>query len=806
MRYGYFDDARREYVITDPRTPLKWINYVGTLAFGGLVDHTGGALLCKQDPALNRITRYLTLNPASDFKGETLYLRLKLRWGYQLIAPYFVPCLTPYQRYECRIGLGYTRIVSEMGGVRCEATIFVPPGADCEVRDMRITNISSQAIELDAIPLVEYSHFDALKQLTNADWVPQTMQSRAHYDEEGRVVLEQYAFMHKEQRVNYFTSNLAADSFETERRHFLGANEYGTWADPLALREPYLGCHEAKRGDNIAALLHDLGVLQPGESRRLITQLGQAPSLVQAGAQIERYRNPEAVEAALAEQAAGWQNLLAVVQVKTPDAAFNSMLNIHNPRQCHTTFNWSRYLSLYQLGYGARGIGFRDSSQDVLGIMPFLPQEARQLITRLLRVQKLDGSAMHQFNPLSMQASVGDAAERDDRPHYYSDDALWIVLAVAAYLKETGDFDFLNEELPYYNDDHSERAVARGSVAEHLRRALEFTHSNCGVHGLPLLGFADWNDTMNLPPGSESCFSACLYGKALLEMIEIETVCGDPASVQHFRGYYDEIYQAFNQHAWDGDWFVSYFNERGEPLGSQRNRAGQIYAYPQAWAVIAGFAGPQRARQALESVYHRLNTRNGIKLSTPGFDHFDPHEGGITTYPPGAKENGGIFLHVNPWLILAETLLGNGERAYRYYAQINPATRNERIDEFESEPYVYPQNMLGDEHPQFGAARNSWLSGTAAWMELVGTQHVLGIRPTYQGLCVDPCIPPAWDGFEVVRRYRQALYRIQVRNPQHVSGGVSSLLVDGQPVMGQLVPLFSSGEHTVEVVLGKNAG
>ncbi|WP_341678351.1 glycosyl transferase [Niveibacterium sp. SC-1] len=803
MNYGYFDDARREYVITTPKTPVKWINYVGGLAFGGFVDQTGGSLICKGDPALNRIVKYLPQAPASDFKGETLYLRFRQADGcYKVFSPFYVPTLDPYDLYECRVGLGYSRYVSEFYGIRTDVTVFVPPGEQRVIRDIRIFNVGSKALDIDAIPVVEYTHFDALKQFTNADWVPQTMQSRALREADGRLVLTQYAFMKRDTTQNYFTSNLPVASFESDRKRFLGDNEYGTWRQPLALLNEQLGNYEAQRGDNIAALMHELGTLQPGESRRLITQLSQARSVADDAETIARFRDPAEVDKAFAALAAAWEDYLSVLQVKTPDPKFDSMINVHNPRQCATTKNWSRDLSLYQLGFGGRGIGFRDSSQDSMGMVSNDPEGAKGLITKLLHVQKRDGSAMHQFFPSTMVASVGDSHEFPDRPKYYGDDHLWIILAVAAYLKETGDVAFLKQEIPFYEKGEGDHPLEAAPVLEHLKRAIEFTWAHRGRHGLPLLGFADWNDTVNLRTGAESNFISAQFGKALQEMTDIAEMLGDTSAASRYRQLYAEMKEIVNRETWDGEWFVRYYDHDGSPLGSKANQYGKIYINSQSWNVLCGFAEGERALTALDSVNKHLNTANGLKLSAPGFNGYDKNLGGVSTYPPGAKENGGIFLHTNPWVMIAETLVGNGDRAYQYYSQINPAYKNECIDEFEAEPYCYPQNMLGDEHPQFGLGRNSWLSGTSSWTYQAATRHILGLQPGFQGLIVDPCIPKAWDGFTAVRRFRGATYEITVRNPDHVSKGVRSLTVDGKPVAGKVVPLFAEGRHKVELVLG----
>jgi cellobiose phosphorylase len=802
--YGYFDDEAREYVITDPRTPVKWINYLGSLDFGGFIDQTGGILLCRQDPALNRITRYRAQGPPSEFRGTTLYLRTPLvEGGYEVSSPFHVPALTPLDRFECHVGLGYSTFISEAKGLRMEVRAFIPPGESVLIQQVWVTNVGEEPKSVNLIPVVEYTHPDALKQLVNADWVPQTMQSYLYEEEDGLKVLSQAPFMFKDNRVNYFTSNLPVDSFDTDRQVFLGENGYGGWVSPGGLQLPELSNSLALRGDNIAALMLHLGQLEPGENREAILLLGQAGSVESALPIIHRLRDTDAVEEAFTALTKFWDELLSVAYVQTPDADMDRMLNIHNPRQCYITMNWSRYLSLYQLGFGARGMGFRDSSQDVMGALSGSPQAARELLVKLLQVQRPDGAAMHQFNPLTMVANMGDSANEEDRPHYYSDDHLWSVLAVCEYLKETGDFKFLKEKVAYYEKDKQGKPLETGTVWNHLKRAIQFTHDNIGKHGLPLAGFADWNDTVNLSAGAESLFTANLYGWAVKELIALAKLLGKDKTTKRFEKFYKEMKSAINKEAWDGDWYIRYFDPQGKPIGSKQNEQGQIFANAQSWAILSGFAPEERAVKALDSVFERLNTANGIKLSTPGYNGFDPEKGGVTTYPPGAKENGGIFLHANPWVMIAETKLGHGNRAYAYYRQINPAIKNDRIDEFECEPYVYPQNILGDEHPQFGLARNSWLTGTASWVYQAGMKYILGIRPDYDGLQIDPCIPEDWDGFEVTRKFRGASYSIHVTNPDHVSRGVKLIIIDGQFISGATLPVFEDGKvHDVEVFLG----
>ncbi|QXO18319.1 GH36-type glycosyl hydrolase domain-containing protein [Vibrio ostreae] len=804
MKFGYFDDNNKEYVATTPCTPIKWCNYVGTLNFGGLVDSNGGVLLCKGDPALNRITKYIAQLPNSDFKGSTLYLKVRTKDGQETVfSPFYTPTLKTLDKFENHTGLSYTTIVSEAYGVRCESTFFVPRQDPVLLQDIKVTNISDTELHIDVVPVFEFTHFDALKQLVNADWVPQTMIVKAHPQQSGHTVLEQYAFMKRDYAVNLMTADRPASSFDGDRQRFLGNRGYASWAAPQALNQPELTNSECLRGDNIGALNLRIGWLAPERTERTVVQLTQMESLAAAQPLLDKYRDHSEVDRAFAELAEFWQDYLATIQVETPDPAMNSMLNVHNPRQCHTTKNWSRYLSLYQLGYGARGIGFRDSSQDILGVIAHMPDEARQFIERLLSVQNIDGSAMHQFFPSTMEANGGDSREEEDRPDYYGDDHLWIIYSVTQYVKETGDADFLNKVIPFYQKDKQGNAIESATVWQHLCRAIAFTQANTGQHGLPLLGFADWNDTVNLPTGAESLMVANMYGKALLDMLDLCQLRDEVSLAEHYQAQYTHMQRIVNQCGWDGQWFVRYFDEEGAPIGSHRNQQGQIYTNGQSWPVISGFATAERARQALDSVYAKLNTAHGIKLSTPGYQGFDPDLGGVSTYPPGAKENGGIFLHSNPWVMIAEAKMGNGDRAYEYYRQINPASKNDQIEAFESEPYCYPQNILGDEHPQFGLGRNAWLSGTSSWTYIAGTQWILGIRPDIDGLVIDPCIPTDWPEFKVCRQFRGARYHIHVVNPHQVSKGVAEMQVDGVTVQGNKAPIFTEGEHHIQIVLGE---
>ena len=796
MKYGYFDDENKEYVITNPKTPVKWINYIGELKFGGFIDQTGGLLVCKGDPALNRIIKYIPQLPASDFNGSTLYLRINNCDEYKIFSPYYVPTLDSYESYECHVGLGYTRIISQFYGIKTDSLIFVPHGGSAVINYTKITNLREEPLKLDAVPAIEYTHFDALKQLTNADWVPQTMQSKVFIGEDKNTILTQYAFMNKDCMVNYLTSNLKASSFESDRENFLGQNGYGSFRLPLSLFDMELSNYEARRGNNIGALMHHLGNLAPSESRSMIFQLGQCENIENEKSKIKYFNDEKNVQKEFTKVKDWWNEYLSKIVVKTPDMEMNTMLNIHNPRQCYITKNWSRYLSLYQLGFGGRGIGVRDGLQDVMGVISHVPSESREFIEKIIKVQMSKGFCMHQFNPLTMEATSGDSREKEDRPDYYSDDHLWIILAVCSYLKETGDMDFLNKVIPYY--DKGEDAVI-----SHLKKAIEFTQNDLGKHGLPLLGYADWNDTVNLLPGAESFFTAELFGKTLLEMADLMNYLGEKKSASEYISFYQKMKENVNACGWDGKWYLRYFDYDGSPLGSSQNTYGKMYINSQSWSVISGFANVERAKTALDSVNKFLNTENGLKLSYPSYECYDEKKGGITTYPKGAKENGGIFLHCNPWVMIAETMVGNGDRAFKYYEEINPVYKNNKIDEYQCEPYCYAQNILGNEHAQFGLGRNSWLSGTSSWVYQAAIKHILGVSARYDGLNIDPCIPRKWKKFRIKRIFRNAVYDIEVSNDYGVCKGVKNIKVDDSIINGTVIPIFNDNKiHNVAVEMG----
>ncbi|MBN1524104.1 MAG: glycosyl transferase [Spirochaetales bacterium] len=780
MTGGYYDNDQREYVITSPVLPSRWINYIGTVAFGGFIDHNGGCALCKEDPANNRITRYISQNPGSQPNGNTCYLRIKTDDGFVLFSPYYTPCLVPLNLWECRVGLSYSQFIAVKYGIHITINVFVPKNSLRVIHWYTIKNTAHAPIEADLVPVVIYSHFDALKNITNRDWVGQTMQSRLHTGPAGKKLLAQSAFMKKDTAFNFFCSSPEFTSFESRRDVFLGDFGYGSWQQPKSLREDELSNGIALGGENIGALMIHCGNIAPGESVDVITQLGQSTSLEKEWKTINHYEDIDAVSSSLAELKTEWDSRLSVMTVAAPDQSFSDMVNILLPHQCSITAAWSRDLSSFQTGFGDRGTGFRDACQDITGLVVHDPKTAKSLLSKLASMQCEDGHAMHQFSRLTMEAVAGDSREHSDRPPFYSDDHLWLIIAVTRYLKETGDMDFLSAQFPFYNHDSPVETRSSASLLEHLSRACGFTRNHTGFHDLPLLGFADWNDTVNLPAGAESVFSACLYGKALLEMEELFQFLGENPRAAECRTLYEEMKHTVNTKAWDGEWYIGYFDHERKPVGSAQNTYGKIFGHVQSWAILSGFADAGRAAATLSSVRKWLDTPVGVKLSAPGYSGYDPMLGGVSTYPPGTKENGGVFCHAHAWMIIAEAMCGNSDRAYELFCTINPMKKNDSIETYEMEPYCMSQNILSNEHPHAGKARNSWLTGTSAWTYRAAMEYIIGIKPDYQTLTINPCIPSSWERILVKRIFRGKLFQFEITNPDHIEKGIPAITQTGR--------------------------
>jgi cellobiose phosphorylase len=781
MKFGYFDERTREYVVTRPDTPTPWINYIGSGKYGGIVSNTGGGYSFHKDPQNRRITRYRYNSIPMDRPGRYVYIRDAATGEYW--NPGFQPSGTKLDSYSCRHGMGYTVLEGEYKGIAASLTYFVPDDRDFEVWLFKAANTLTVPKRLQIFSYAEFCFWDAILDQQNVDWAQQINQGR---HDNGIITWYPHYISNN---ASFFATSGTVSSFDTNLETFIG--RYHSEANPIAVEQGACSNSISYRTNGVGAFCNDLD-LQAGETKELIFILGYTENRAEIRKDIEAYLIPSGAHAALERLNASWDDYTGKLHVETPDNDMNLFVNMWNQYQCKTTFNWSRFVSLYQLGLG-RGMGIRDSAQDTLGVMHTIPDQAKGLIVKLLQCQYTDGRAYHLFFPLTGEGGSGDAPVK--KFDWYSDDHLWLILAVNAYIRETGDFVFL-DEMVKFNDKKTE-----ATVWEHLSKALEFTGFNKGPHKIALAGRADWNDTLNLDTGkgvAESVFTSMLFCRAAQEMAELSVHTGKKADEIKFAVMLEQMKNAINESCWDGEWYTRAFDDESLPIGSKENTFGKIFINSQSWAVLGGVADKARSRKCLDSVHKYLNTRYGIVAMYPAYIKHEDSKGGITTYYPGTKENGGIFCHTNPWVMIAEIMEGNGDLAFEYYSQILPARRNNDAEHFEVEPYVYPQNILGKEHPQFGIGRNSWLSGTAAWNMVASSQYILGIRPDYDCLTVDPCIPHAWDGFRVKREFRGAVYHIEVKNPDHVNCGVKRILINGTEV--DKIPVQQKGSNVHVVV------
>jgi cellobiose phosphorylase len=825
MRYGYFDDDHCEYVITRPDTPLPWINYLGTDAYFGIISNTAGGYSSYRDARLRRITRYRYNNVPPDAGGRYLYLRDNGTGDYW--SPSWQPTQRDLDSYECRHGLSYTTIASARLGIHAETLYFVPSGETLEVWRLSVRNERPEPADLSVFSSAEFCLWDAQDDATNF----QRNYSTGEVEVADGVIYHKTEYRERRNHFAYFACSEPLAGFDTQREAFLGS--YRGWDRPLAV----------ERGESSRSVAHGWAphgshhvrlTLGPGEAREVIFLLGywENPedqkfdppgsgiinkALVRPV--IDRWLRPETVADEFRRLRESWASVRSVMRVSTPDTDADRMVNIWNPYQCMVTFNMSRSVSLFESGI-SRGVGFRDSCQDLLGIAAMAPGLARTRILDLAATQLASGGAYHQYQPLTKRGNdaIGSG---------FNDDPLWLIVGVAAYLKETGDTTILDELVPYADADAD--ADADGApvrLYEHLERSYQYTLARLGPHGLPLIGRADWNDCLNLncfsdTPGesfqtteniaggqAESVFIAGLFVLAARELAGIAWLRGLAGDASRYHAAAKKMADTVAAHGWDGRWFRRAYDHSGQPVGSAENAEGQIFLEPQGMCVMSGIGiANGMAAKALSSVAEHLATSHGIMLLHPPYSRYHRELGEISSYPPGYKENGSIFCHVNPWVMIAETMTGDGDAAFGYYRRINPSAREEISDVHRCEPYVYAQMIAGKEAPSHGEAKNSWLTGTAAWNFVAITQWILGIRPELDGLRVDPVLPAAWPGFTATRRFRGATYEITVRNPKHLRGRAARVLVDGRQIQGTLVPLALPGATVrVEIVIGPEHG
>ena len=812
MQFGHFDDSAREYVITEPRTPLPWINYLGSEDFFALLSNTAGGYCFYRDARLRRMTRYRYNNSPTDQEGFHIYLKD----GDTVWNPGWQPTKMELDSYLCRHGLGYSVIRGEKNGVTAEQRLFVPMGDNCLLWELTLENGTGGEKRLEVFPYVEFCLWDAMDDGSN-------FQRNFSI---GEVELERSAIYHvteyRERRDHYalFWADRPYDGFDTARDSFVGV--YGSPAMPEAVAQGACRGSVAHGWAPVGAMQFHV-TLAPGAKTTLRFGLGyvenpraekfEAPGVVnkkKAHAMMEKYRTEEQYEAAFRALGDHWQGLLSKFQVQTGEERVDRMVNIWNQYQCMVTFNMSRSASYFESGMG-RGMGFRDSCQDLLGFVHMIPARARQRILDIAATQFPDGSAYHQYQPLTKKGNLAVGSG-------FNDDPLWLIAGVDAYLRETGDWSILDESVAFDCDEASARPLM-----EHLRRSFGYIQTHLGPHGLPLIGRADWNDCLNLNcfsdqpgesfqttgpsegPVAESVFIGGMFVKYGRAYGDICGHLGLERERQETLAAVEAVERAVLAAGWDGEWFRRAYDAYGKPVGSRECAEGQIFIEPQGMCVMAGIGiATGQAQMAMDSVRQRLDSKFGIVLLQPAYTKYYLNLGEISSYPPGYKENAGIFCHNNPWITCAETVLGHGDRAFETYRKICPAYLEPLSEIHRTEPYVYSQMVAGKDAPTFGEAKNSWLTGTAAWTFLSISQAILGIRPELSGLRVDPCIPADWKGFRVTRQFRGAEYRIAVENPEGVEHGVRQVFVNGRAQKDNLLAPAPAGTVLeVRVVMGR---
>ena len=810
MQYGHFDDARREYVITTPRTPLPWINYLGSENFFTLFSNTAGGYSFYRDARLRRLTRYRYNNAPLDQEGFHLYIKD----GECVWNPGWQPVQTELDSYCCRHGLGYSVIEGTKNGVKVTQELMVPQGDNCLLMRVTVSNVGAQAKSVRLFPYVEFCLWDAMDDSSNF----QRNYSIGEVEAEGAAIYHKTEYRERRDHYAVFWANRTPVGFDTSREAFLGL--YGSPARPEAVFGA--GCTNsiAHGWQPIAAQQFDF-TLRPGESDSLLVGLGYienpqaekwaAPGVINktsAKAMMARYADSADFDAAMEKLRSYWDRLLRQYQVITGDKRLDRMVNIWNQYQCMVTFNMSRSASYYESGMG-RGMGFRDSCQDLLGFVHMIPERARERILDIAATQFPDGSAYHQYQPLTKKGNLAVGSG-------FNDDPLWLIAGTDAYLRETGDWSILNEQVDFDNDPKLARPLL-----EHLRRSFHYTCTHLGPHGLPLIGRADWNDCLNLNcfsehpgesfqitgpsegPVAESVFIAGMFVKYGRAWAAICRHLGLDAEASEALAAIEDMEKAVLDAGWDGAWFRRAYDAFGHVVGGKECEEGQIFIEPQGMCVMAGIGKESgEAAKAMKSVEERLDTKYGIVLLNPPYTRYHLELGEISSYPPGYKENAGIFCHNNPWIVCAEAELGHGDRAFEVYRRTAPAFIEDISDIHRTEPYVYSQMVAGKDAPSFGEAKNSWLTGTAAWSFLSISQAILGVKPALDGLEIAPCVPSGCKDYTVTRAFRGAEYEIRVHNPAGVQHGVKNVTLNGRPLEGNLIPPQAAGtRNAVEVLM-----
>jgi len=812
MKFGHFDDASREYVITNPKTPWPWINYLGNEDFFSLISNTAGGYSFYKDAKFRRITRYRYNNVPMDNGGRYFYINDNgTVW-----SPGWKPCKTDLDKYECRHGMSYTVIKGEKNGIAAETLFFVPLKTWAEVQKVKLTNNNKETKKIKLFSFQEWCLWNAATDMENF----QRNFSTGEVEIEGSVIYHKTEYKERRNHYAYYSVNVPVQGYDTDRETFIGL--YNEFRDPQVVVAGKPGMSEAHGWSPIAS--HYIEVeLKAGESKEFVFVLGyvenekeekwQSKGVInkkKAKETIAKFDTVEKVNAAYDELKKYWDDLLDKFVLKSGEEKLDRMVNIWNQYQCMITFNFSRSASFFESGIG-RGMGFRDSNQDLIGFVHQIPSRARERIIDIASTQFPDGGCYHQYQPLTKRGN-------NDIGGGFNDDPMWLIFGTVAYIKESGDFSILDEKVPFDNKPGSEQ-----TLFHHLTVSFNHVIENLGPHMLPLIGRADWNDCLNLncfswdpnesfqttenqSEGSkaESLMIAGLFVVYGRDYVELCRQIGNEAEALRAEKFISDMVEAVKKHGWDGEWYLRAYDFYGKKVGSKENNEAKIFIESQGWCSMAKIGLEEgMVQKSLDSVKKYLDCEHGIVLNNPAFTEYVVEYGEISTYPAGYKENAGIFCHNNPWVIIGETILGRGEAAWEYFRKICPAYTEEISELHKVEPYVYAQMIAGKDAFKPGEAKNSWLTGTAAWNYYAITQFILGIKPAYNGLEVNPCIPAGWKGFSVKRKFRGATYNIEVKN-SGVNKGVKAITVDGKAVEGCVIPDMKDGkEHNVIVELGK---
>ncbi len=810
MKYGFFDDANREYVITNPETPWPWINYLGNEDFFSLISNTAGGYSFYKDAKFRRLTRYRYNNVPMDNGGRYFYIND----GGDVWSPGWKPVKAELSKYECRHGLSYSKILGERNGLEVETLFFVPLKSWCEVQKVKLTNKSSSTKSFKLFSFLEWCLWNAEDDQNNL----QRNLNTGEVEIDGSTLYHKTEYKERRNHYAFYHVNSKIDGFDTDRESFVGL--YNEFSNPKVVLEGKPRNSHAHGWSPIAS--HYLEIeLKSNETKELVFILGYIENpqeekweskgvinKTRAKEAIARFDSVEKVNAAYDELKKYWDDLLSVYSVNSGDDKLDRMVNIWNQYQCMVTFNMSRSASFFEVGIG-RGMGFRDSNQDLIGFVHQIPERARERIIDIASTQFEDGGAYHQYQPLTKRGNNAIGGN-------FNDDPLWLILSTTDYIKETGDFALLDEMVPFDNDENN-----KASHFDHLKASFYHVVNNLGPHNLPLIGRADWNDCLNLncfsndPNESfqttenktgrtaESLMIAGLFVVYGREFVDLCKRIGKNEEAAAAQVHVDNMVEAVKQHGWDGDWYLRAYDFFGKKVGSKENEEGQIFIESQGWCSMAEIGLEEgMVEKALDSVKERLDCEYGIVLNNPAFTKYYIEYGEISSYPKGYKENAGIFCHNNPWIMIGETMIGRGERAWEYYQKICPSYLEDISELHKTEPYVYSQMIAGKDAFKPGEAKNSWLTGTAAWNFYAISRYILGIKPQYDGLMIDPCVPEDWEGFEVVRKFRGTTYNIKVTNPSKVSKGVKEIIVDGKKIDGSVIPIMGEKECAVEVIMG----